>query len=240
MLKLLGACSGLWLLGGCASAPIQQMSDARQSVQAAHAAGAEIRAPGLLQRAESDLSDAELSLTQHAYGQAKQAAVKARHEAVTARRLAVAVGRAESASQRADMLGLLDEATTDSLNRIEARAASVDHPGELLHGVQTIIDRLNERINRFYLRKAGPMIEQARNRRAAMSKVQRRRLDEVEQAYRNHHGKTAYDGAAVLLRALEAPGKGPRPKTTPDPQSRPSPGPGADDGRAETRRRSSA
>ena len=39
-IKFLKACIAACLLSGCASAPIQEMSDARQSLQAAQAAGA--------------------------------------------------------------------------------------------------------------------------------------------------------------------------------------------------------
>jgi len=219
MLMFLAAWGVLCLLVGCAAAPIQQMSDARQSLQAAHAADADIHAPGLLKKAESDLSDAELSLARHEYSQARDAATNAKREAVNAKRLAVAIRDAQQAAHDADMLGLLDDATTASLNRVKAGAASTDHPQALLHRAQGITLDLNKRVNRFYMDKAKPMIDAARDRRPAMNEEQRRQLDAVEQAYQHNHGKTAYDGVSVLLRELDKPESRPPGRQSPVSQS---------------------
>lgn len=200
----------VFLLAGCAAAPIQQMSDARQSLQAAQAVDADVHAPGLLKQAETDLSHAELALGRHAYGQAKDAAVKAKREAADARRLAVAVAAAEGAAGRADSLGLLDEAATRALNRVRTEASSVEDPEALRHRAQDITRRLEERINRFYLDKARPMLDEARDRRGAMNAAQRRQLNEVERSFQARRGKNAYDGVSVLLRSLDEPGTGPR------------------------------
>lgn len=210
MLRSLSVWGAVFMLAGCAAAPIQQMSDARQSLQAAHAADADVHAPGMLKRAETDLSHAELALARHAYGQAKDAAVKAKREAADARRLAVAVNRAEQAAGQADRLGLLDEAASQALNRVKTEAASVEDVEALRHRAQDIARRLEERVNRFYLDKARPMLKEARERHGAMNAAQRRQLKEAERAYQAHHGKSAYDGISVLLRSLDEPGTGPR------------------------------
>lgn len=211
----------VWVLAGCAAAPIQQMSDARQSLQAARTAGAAVRAPALMKEAESNLSDAELSLTRRDYGPARKSAVRAKQEAATARRLAVAVGDADQAADRADTLGLLDDATTSSLRQIENQASSVDHAEALVKRARGLTEELNRRINRYYMDKAKPLIEQARNRRGTMGKTQRHRLQEVEQAYRDGHGKTAYDGVSILLRSLDGSDPGAGTDDAPTNQGRP-------------------
>jgi hypothetical protein len=72
------------LLVGCASAPVQEMSDARQAIRAAQNAGATQKAPAQLQVAQSLLASAEQSLQKRMYRAAKRDAVAARNEAVDA------------------------------------------------------------------------------------------------------------------------------------------------------------
>lgn len=69
------------LLGGCANAPVQAMSDTRQAIQAAEAAGAQQAAPDKLQAARDGLKRAEDLIRAHDYRAAKR-------EARTARQLA--------------------------------------------------------------------------------------------------------------------------------------------------------
>ncbi|KAF0191406.1 MAG: lipoprotein [Gammaproteobacteria bacterium] len=75
-------------LSGCASAPIQEMSDARQTINAARDAGAESEAPGSLGRAESLLTEAQRQLELMNYKRARNDAVEARLQAQKARTLA--------------------------------------------------------------------------------------------------------------------------------------------------------
>lgn len=107
----------LAVLAGCASAPIQEMSDARQTINAARDAGAESEAPGSLGRAESLLHEAQQHLESMNYQRARNDAVAARMQAQKARMLANIVaetrrgmadaGTNDEAVKRAD--GLLQE-----------------------------------------------------------------------------------------------------------------------------------
>ena len=72
----------LLLLFGCVSAPVQEMSDARQAIQAAKEAGAQPNAQANLQKAESLLKEAELALENGEYKKARSTAVEARNEAM--------------------------------------------------------------------------------------------------------------------------------------------------------------
>lgn len=71
-------------VGACASAPVQEMSNARQAIMAAEEAGAATEAPDLLSEARQLLSGAEKKLQKHAYSSAKRDAVKARERALEA------------------------------------------------------------------------------------------------------------------------------------------------------------
>lgn len=74
----------LLCLAGCVAAPVQEMSDARQAVRAAQAAGAAERAPQELGAAQDYVSQAETHLEQHAYRSARTAAIEARRMAIRA------------------------------------------------------------------------------------------------------------------------------------------------------------
>jgi len=70
---------------GCTAAPIQEMSDARQALQAAKVAGVDAADSQLLKLAEDRLKSAELKLKRHWYQSAREDALLARDAAVKAR-----------------------------------------------------------------------------------------------------------------------------------------------------------
>jgi Tfp pilus assembly protein PilX len=72
------------LLVGCAGVPVQEMSDARQAVEAAKRAGAENNASQELSAAEALLQKAEEALSEGDYAEARKAAEAARDKAVSA------------------------------------------------------------------------------------------------------------------------------------------------------------
>jgi hypothetical protein len=84
---LAGACLSL---AACTTAPVQEMSDARQSVDAARAAGAAEYAPSLLDGAERLLQRAAERLEVGAYAAARRAAHAAQDMAQEAREAALA------------------------------------------------------------------------------------------------------------------------------------------------------
>jgi hypothetical protein len=84
----------VWL-AGCATAPTQEMSDARQSVRAADDAGARDYASHNLRVAVQYLEEAERELELRYFSQAKHDAVVAKSEAVKARNVTLAIKEAE-------------------------------------------------------------------------------------------------------------------------------------------------
>lgn len=89
--KLLGRSllAGLVLLAGCATAPVQEMSDARQALLAAEEAGALEYADKTLANARSFLARAERALSAHQYAEAREQAELAKAAALEARALAL-------------------------------------------------------------------------------------------------------------------------------------------------------
>lgn len=69
----------------CATAPAQEMSDARQAIYSAEAAGAVQRSPDTLLAAQRLLREAQERLETGAYDEARQYALDARDKAIQAR-----------------------------------------------------------------------------------------------------------------------------------------------------------
>lgn len=90
--RRLAAVIALLCLAACASAPVQEMSDARQAIQAAEEAGAAEHAPDALQAAKSLLTSAERKLQKEAYNGARSDAREARRRAAEALEAARAGG----------------------------------------------------------------------------------------------------------------------------------------------------
>ena len=74
------------LVTGCQTAPVQEMSDARQAITVAMEAGAEQHAPNLLQTAVVHLRNAEKLLNERKYELARRDAVSAKSSALDALR----------------------------------------------------------------------------------------------------------------------------------------------------------
>jgi len=76
------------LVAACGTAPVQEMSEARQAIAAARAVGARDYAAEQYNKAESLLKNAEHMLNNRHYGKARRSANEARDEAIRARETA--------------------------------------------------------------------------------------------------------------------------------------------------------
>ena len=85
----------LMLLAGCATAPVQEMSDARQALQAAQQAGAPQSAPQEYARAKALMQSAEDQLSVGGYQSARKLAEQAKSVAQQARDKALERKKAE-------------------------------------------------------------------------------------------------------------------------------------------------
>lgn len=88
----LAAIMVLGVLAGCAGPPVQEMSDARQAIQAAELAGAPEYAPVVLRQAKDYLFSAEQKLEKRAYNGARNDARLAKQKATHARSIAETIG----------------------------------------------------------------------------------------------------------------------------------------------------
>jgi len=95
------------LLAGCASAPTQEMSDARQAVRAAHDVGAAEHARENVQQAEQLLNKATRELEQGDFGDAREDAEAARVEAIKAQDIAQVMSATKRVLQEASQRDVL-------------------------------------------------------------------------------------------------------------------------------------
>lgn len=71
-------------LSACISAPVQEMSNARQAISAAQQAGADKTAPHVMEQAQRLLDQAEQRLNEKMFRDARRSAIAAKHEALRA------------------------------------------------------------------------------------------------------------------------------------------------------------
>jgi len=123
-------CAVALFLAACATAPSQEMSDARRAVDAAADAGARSRAPHAMSQASAALDRASTALRVGDYDAARELARAARDEAITARKLARAMTLVEDGIAAARAQGrpwkgaqrVLDESMRVSSKGESARA----------------------------------------------------------------------------------------------------------------------
>jgi outer membrane murein-binding lipoprotein Lpp len=81
MLRLIAVVVCITCLAGCTSAPVQEMSDARQAIAAARGAGATDKTSPELYAADAAIARAEKHLEAQEYTRARLAAMEAKHHA---------------------------------------------------------------------------------------------------------------------------------------------------------------
>jgi outer membrane murein-binding lipoprotein Lpp len=84
MLHFLAVFIGVACLAGCAGAPVQEMSDARQAIAAAQAAGATKSTSPDFSAAQADITRAESHLQAQEFTRARVAAMEAKRHAAAA------------------------------------------------------------------------------------------------------------------------------------------------------------
>jgi hypothetical protein len=114
------------LLGACASAPTQEMMEAREGIRNAEAAGAGRYAAEQLARARRAVSDAERDLDLGAFASARKAARESVRQANDAQGLAMLVSEAVVAVERARSRGVV----VDTADQAIAAAIVAGRRGE--------------------------------------------------------------------------------------------------------------
>ena len=128
------------VVAACATAPTQEMSDARQALQAAIDAGAGAHAPDALHDAEKHLNDAGQNIESGEYRDARHNAVAAKHEAIDAKEMARAIGNARKVMDEAENNGVLSDEARDLFGKAEEAA----HNYNVLMAVRLANDARNQ------------------------------------------------------------------------------------------------
>lgn len=227
LLRYAGLILMLGITAGCATAPTQEMSDARQAVQAAREADARLHTPLAMEDAEHELSQAEHELRGRNYKIARNDALAAKQVAIKARNMALAISEAKDAMAKADKLGALSQAARDWLAKAET-AATAGQEQQAVHAAQQAmqlarddVQRFNEeqqrsvRENQAWLDKAKPLLEEARQATARMSGLQQEALRRAEQAFQQGEGQKSYNLADYIVTEIRSmPPEAPPPPRT--------------------------
>lgn len=227
LLRRAGFMLVLGITAGCATAPTQEMSDARQAVQAAREAGANQHTPAAMESAEHELSQAEHELRGRNYKIARDDALSAKQRAIKARNMALAISQAKDAMAEADKLGALSQPTRDWLAQAET-AAVAGSEEQAVHDAQQATQLARDDVQHFneaqqraaqenqeWLEKAKPLLAEARQATVRMSGLQQEALRRAEEAYQQGEGQKSYNLADYIVAEVRAlpPAPPPAPRT---------------------------
>lgn len=201
--------SAALLAVGCTTAPVQEMSDARQAIAAARDADAARRTPVLLNAAEQSLQDAQLQLKNYFYTEARKRAVAAKAQAVQARKEAEAQQHLEqqhtaqaaiAAAQRAIQDAIaLDGWLRDTQSVLKSAETALQSGDFVQAQTQATLAEQQALLasNQAYLDKARYLIDAAKSQHR-LTGPQRAAVKEAEAALRKHDGKQAYESISRL------------------------------------------
>lgn len=207
---------GMAVAGGCASVPpTQEMSDARQALDAAREADANRYAPRAMDGASQLLSQAEQKLEAGAFKQAQESALAAKQEATKARTMAVALGAAKAVLREAASAGALSSEAQTLLQQAEV-AASADDEKSATRLANEAKQRAEQDINNAWLAKAKVLLDEA-NTFPSMRPDQRAILELAEAAHRKGEGKKAYALSDKLVSELRLARQAAQPVVPPEP-----------------------
>lgn len=199
------------LLQGCATSgpPTQEMSDARQALDAARQVDAASHVPETLQDAQSLLAKAEAKLSAGAFEQAQDNALAAKAGATKARTMASAISEAKAALQEADAVDGLSGGAMGLLQQAEAAAliddveTTVRLAREATHHAERDVNQALLGRTRILLGEARALMDEARNL-PPFTRAQQIEMAAIEAAYQRQEGKAAYIAARRLVDELRA------------------------------------
>ncbi len=197
------------LLQGCATSgpPTQEMSDARQALDAARQVNAASHVPETLQDAQSLLAKAEAKLSAGAFEQAQNNALAAKAGATKARTMASAISEAKAALQEAEAMDGLSGGAMGLLRQAEA-AALIDDEEATVRLAREATQHAERDVNqallvrtRILLGEAHALMVEARNM-SPFTNAQQIEMATIEAAYQRQEGKAAYTAARLLVDEL--------------------------------------
>lgn len=191
-LKFLGFAGVFSLFAACAgSPPTQEMSDARQAIQAAKDAGADKNVPGLLKSSEDLIQSAEIKLNNKAYRKARKDAKAAKNNAMTATSVSTAIKTATAAIKKAEGFGYVWRDSSKMITDAQ-KAAEEGDVKKALKLANTSKNEGEHAINQYYLEtasyKAGKLEDGD-----SLNPSQKSALGAVKDALNKKDGKKAMD-----------------------------------------------
>ncbi|HVC49222.1 MAG TPA: DUF4398 domain-containing protein [Burkholderiales bacterium] len=184
----------LWLIGllvlllaSCASAPTQEMADARSAIRAAEQVGAAPYAAEQMNEAQAALSGAEVNLALGDYSKAKDWALLARDKASEALLIAQAIQEAEQAANAANSMGYLPIQVEVLLR--EARSLVTEDPDQAILDAQLATKLADEAVNQGELERAEAELRVCKAHGSAAQHV----LRQVRSYLDAHKGSAALD-----------------------------------------------
>ncbi|MCP4702444.1 MAG: hypothetical protein GY862_37135 [Gammaproteobacteria bacterium] len=193
------------LAAGCSSVPpTQEMSDARQAIQAVRNIGAVQHIPFSVYHAEEHMAKAEEELARgvHAYDYARFNALAAKKSALQAHEVVRALDRAKAAVQAAGQSGpswkeaqaLFEQAKT---------AARQGNAKKALSLAEQARKRGNSALNQAHLQRANLLIQGIKPREATLALPQTTLLEAAKAAVLKKQGKKAIDLMRALMKMLQ-------------------------------------
>ncbi len=190
------------LLGGCATSgpPTQEMSDARQALDAARQVNAASHVPETLQDAQSLLSQAEEKLGEGAFAQAQHDALAAKAGATKARTMASAISEAKAALREAEAVDALSGGAMGLLQQAEA-AALADDDKATVRLAREATQHAARDINHALLGRTRILLDEAHGL-PPFTRAQQAEMDAIEAMYQREEGRAAYAAARHLVDSL--------------------------------------
>ncbi|CAK0740030.1 putative DUF4398 domain-containing protein [Gammaproteobacteria bacterium] len=181
------------ILFGCANAPpIQEMSDARQSVRAAVEAGAEHYFPTIMERVDALLTKAEKELAVADFRGAEQHALAAKTEAVRARSLVLTLTSTIETVEQAERVTKLDPNTRAVLQQAQD-AASQGNEAVTMAFMEQARQEAESALEDYDLERAQTLAANLRSEpKRLRNSALREALEAAEAAVRHHEGHRAY------------------------------------------------
>lgn len=211
-LRTIALCSlFIILIGGCSSqAPIQEMSDARQALQAAKAVQGEHYSPYHFNQAEFLLSQAERELARGAHNIARSSALSAKQAALRAYSLGHSLDEAERLIQQAKAV---QQPVSDAQQLLEQarNAAEKKDAKRAIELAQAARQLAESSLNEWQLEKARYLLSEFKARfSSALPAQQRQLLQDAEEAARYQQGARALELSRRLHGLEEVPVLPPR------------------------------
>ncbi len=184
---------------GCVGIPAQEMSDARQAIQAAHHVKAKSYVPAAWRKAKQNLMLASQNLEAGQFKQARQIANFAKEQAISAYHMAIAIVRAKKVWQTVAMMGY----SIGDGQALLKKAQLAAHQGNVEKTIALAEQAYHQgksALNLAQLERAKALIDKAKMQQLQPSELTT--LNSAEVAYYQQNGKKALELIKNLHRGL--------------------------------------